>query len=430
MDESIGLANLPYVEELHSKYLARPSSVSDEWQRYFAKASLNGEHGVPTGNGTQAATGPRPTMFPTAPLDDMIEAYRTFGHRKARIDPLNLRNITVAALEPEAYGFAAAHLSKLVVSATMPTTVPLTLQELIDRLETIYCGSIGFEFMHITDSEIKTWIQSRIESTDNRAPLDRDDQIRILARLNDAQGFEQFIRKKFLGAKSFSLEGAESLIPLLDLAIEKAAAQDIEEIVLAMAHRGRLNVLANIVGKPARDIFRDFRDPSVAHVDGSGDVKYHLGHSHDYTTRAGLQVHLSLCFNPSHLEYVNGVAAGRVRAKQDRKRDFDRRRTMALLIHGDAAFSGEGIVQETLNLGRLEAYDIGGTLHIVVNNQIGFTTPPKEARSSTYATDIAKGLQLPIFHVNGDDPESIAYVVQLALDFRAKFHQDVIIDLY
>ncbi len=236
--------------------------------------------------------------------------------------------------------------------------------------------------------------------------------------------------KKFLGAKSFSLEGAESLIPLLEFAIEKAADQGVEEIVLAMAHRGRLNVLANILGKPPREIFREFIDPSVAHADGSGDVKYHLGHSHDYRTRAGREVHLSLCFNPSHLEFVNPVALGRVRAKQDRGQDRERTRGMALLIHGEAALAGEGIIQEALNLERLNPYEVGGVVHVVVNNQIGFTTPPSAARSTTYATDVMKMLQMPIFHVNGDEPEAVAYAVRLALEFRARFCQDVVIDMY
>ena len=233
-----------------------------------------------------------------------------------------------------------------------------------------------------------------------------------------------------MGAKSFSLEGAESLIPLLEFAIEKAADQGVEEIVLAMAHRGRLNVLANILGKPPREIFREFIDPSVAHADGSGDVKYHLGHSHDYRTRAGREVHLSLCFNPSHLEFVNPVALGRVRAKQDRGQDRERTRGMALLIHGEAALAGEGIIQEALNLERLNPYEVGGVVHVVVNNQIGFTTPPSAARSTTYATDVMKMLQMPIFHVNGDEPEAVAYAVRLALEFRARFRQDVVIDMY
>ena len=360
----------------------------------------------------------------------MIQAYRRFGHLKARIDPLNLRNLAVVDLEPEAFGFTESHMDKLFASESLRLTAPLTLRECVQWLENVYCGPIGFEFMHIADLTQKRWLEERIERIEDRSKLDRADQVRILSRLIDAQCFEQFIRKKFLGAKSFSLEGAESLIPLLEFAIEKAADQGVEEIVLAMAHRGRLNVLANILGKPPREIFREFIDPSVAHADGSGDVKYHLGHSHDYRTRAGREVHLSLCFNPSHLEFVNPVALGRVRAKQDRGQDRERTRGMALLIHGEAALAGEGIIQEALNLERLNPYEVGGVVHVVVNNQIGFTTPPSAARSTTYATDVMKMLQMPIFHVNGDEPEAVAYAVRLALEFRARFRQDVVIDMY
>jgi 2-oxoglutarate dehydrogenase E1 component len=242
--------------------------------------------------------------------------------------------------------------------------------------------------------------------------------------------FEEFIQKKFLGAKSFSLEGSESLIPLLVFAIERAAEHGVDEIVFGMAHRGRLNVLANILGKSARDIFREFEDADPELYYGSGDVKYHLGHSSEFTTVNGHKVHLSLCFNPSHLEYVNPVVLGRTRAKQDRAMDFSRGNKIALLIHGDASFAGEGVVQETLNLSQLDAYTTGGTIHVVVNNQIGFTTPPNQGRSTTYATDVAKMLQIPIFHVNGEDPDAVAEVVRLAMDFRDEFRCDVVIDMY
>jgi 2-oxoglutarate dehydrogenase E1 component len=248
--------------------------------------------------------------------------------------------------------------------------------------------------------------------------------------LTDAVIFEEFVQKRFTGAKSFSLEGAETLIPLLDLLIEKAGDQGIREIVMGMAHRGRLNVLANIIGKSPQEIFREFADLDPKLHLGRGDVKYHLGYSGDWTTAAGNRVHLSLCFNPSHLEFVGPVAIGRARAKQDRAGDTRRSQTLTLLIHGDAAFAGEGIVQEMLNLSQLEAYQTGGTIHVVVNNQIGFITSPSEARSSMYATDVAKMLQIPIFHVNGEDPEAAAFVVRLAMDFRRKFQRDVVIDMY
>ena len=445
MNERMNIENLPYVETLWQRYLRDPSSLSDEWRHYFEQATENGKPDIepaksakasstiaaPLRNGKETAAESLSSSL-TAPtqFEEMIQAYRRFGHLKARIDPLNLRNLAVVDLEPEAFGFTESHMDKLFASESLRLSAPLTLRECVKWLENVYCGPIGFEFMHIADLTQKRWLEERIERIEDRSKFDRTDQVRILSRLIDAQSFEQFIRKKFLGAKSFSLEGAESLIPLLEFAIEKAADQGVEEIVLAMAHRGRLNVLANILGKPPRDIFREFIDPSVAHADGSGDVKYHLGHSHDYRTRAGREVHLSLCFNPSHLEFVNPVALGRVRAKQDRGQDRERTRAMALLIHGEAALAGEGIIQEALNLERLDAYEVGGVVHVVVNNQIGFTTPPSAARSTTYATDVMKMLQMPIFHVNGDEPEAVAYAVRLALEFRARFRQDVVIDMY
>jgi 2-oxoglutarate dehydrogenase E1 component len=257
-----------------------------------------------------------------------------------------------------------------------------------------------------------------------------DVQLRILTRLTDAVIFEEFVRKKYLGAQTFSLEGAETLIPLLDLALEASAADGVVEVVIAMAHRGRLNVLANIVGKRPAEIFREFEDPYSEWWHGRGDVKYHLGASGDWKPAKGQPIHVSLCFNPSHLEYVDPVAMGRTRAKQDRIGDRERRRGMALLIHGDAAFAGEGIVQESLNMSALAGYSTGGTLHVVVNNQLGFTTAPNEGRSSTYATDVAKMLPIPIFHVNGEYPQAVAQVVELAMDFRATFQRDVVIDMY
>jgi 2-oxoglutarate dehydrogenase E1 component len=284
--------------------------------------------------------------------------------------------------------------------------------------------------MHITDLEMRHWLQERMEVTGNRKVLSPAEQRRILKKLAGAVLLESFIQKKYLGAKSFSLEGAESLIPLLDMAIEKAGSQGTREVVLGMAHRGRLNVLTNILGKHPMDIFREFEDVDPEEYYGRGDVKYHMGHSSDWTTVDGRRVHLSLCFNPSHLEFINPVVLGRVRAKQDREGDFERRKALPLLIHGDAAFAGEGIVQETLNLSQLDAYDVGGALHVVLNNQIGFTTGPHQARSNRYATDIAKMLEIPIFHVNGEDPEAVAHVVDMSLEFRYKYQRDVVIDMY
>jgi 2-oxoglutarate dehydrogenase E1 component len=284
--------------------------------------------------------------------------------------------------------------------------------------------------MHIDDLKVKNWLQDRMEGSENRIQLSRAEQLRILTKLTDASIFEEFIQKKFVGAKSFSLSGSESLIPLLAFAIDRAAEHGVDEVVLGMAHRGRLNVLANIMGKNPREIFREFEDSDPQLYYGSGDVKYHLGHSSDFVTETGKKVHLSLCFNPSHLEYVNPVVVGRTRAKQDRAGDLTRSKKIAFTIHGDAAFAGEGVIQETLNMSQVDAHTIGGTIHVIINNQIGFTTPPSQARSTTYATDVAKMLQIPIFHVNGEDPEAVAQVVRLAMDFRDTFLRDVVIDMY
>jgi 2-oxoglutarate dehydrogenase E1 component len=305
-----------------------------------------------------------------------------------------------------------------------------SLREIIECMRNTYCRRIGVQFMHIDNYRVRQWLTDRMEGTENRLELHRKEQLRILTKLTDAVIFEEFLQKSFLGSKSFSLEGAESLIPLLDMTIERSAEHGVQEIVLAMAHRGRLNVLANVMGKSPQQIFREFADvdPELHH--GCGDVKYHLGHSTDWITSTNRKVHLSLCFNPSHLEFVGPVAQGRVRAKQDRISDTSREHGMAVVIHGDAAFAGQGVVQEMLNMSELSPYAIGGTLHIIVNNQIGFTTPPEESRSCAYCTDVAKMLQSPIFHVNGEDPEAVAQCVQLAVDFRREFKRDVVIDMY
>ena len=440
--------NLAFVEALYEDYARDPSSVPPDWQRYFAAFS-NGElrfskprfapsfRPASIFNPSSPASASSRPHLPTADLAALhdrvyllIRLYRVRGHRIARVDPLRLPQPVPPELKPEFFGFTEADMQLPVHSETFPYEGLLTLGSLLERLRNTYCRSIGVQYMHIDDLVVRRWLQRRMEMTENRIQLTREEQIRILTRLTDAVTFEEFIRKKFVGAKSFSLEGSESLVPLLDLAIEKAGEQGIGEIVLAMAHRGRLNVLANIMSKSPRQIFREFAGTDDKSNPGRGDVKYHLGHSSEWTTAHGRKIQLALCFNPSHLEFVNPVALGRTRARQDRAGDAERARGMTLLIHGDAAFAGEGVTQETLNLSQLGAYTVGGTLHVVVNNQIGFTTGPNEARSSTYATDVAKMLQIPIFHVNGEDPEAVAQVVRLAMDFRLQFKLDVVIDMY
>jgi 2-oxoglutarate dehydrogenase E1 component len=363
-------------------------------------------------------------------VNQLIHAYRVRGHLHAQLDPLGQDRPSMPELELEHWGLSERDLDSLFSSTTIGGTTVLTLREILTLLQSTYCRSIGVQFMHLDDLEAKRWLINRLEDSEYHRQLERDEQLRILTKLTDAQIFEQFIHRKFLGAKRFSLEGAETLVPLVDLAIEEAGQQGVREIVIGMAHRGRLNLLVNVMGKSARKVFREFADEDAEEYIGRGDVKYHLGFSSDHTTAKGDRLHLSLCFNPSHLEFVNPVAIGRVRAKQDRFGDLEHRRCMAILIHGDAAFAGQGVTQELLNMETLPGYRTGGTLHVVVNNQIGFTTSPEMGRSTLYATDVARMLQTPIFHVNGEDPEAVAQVVRTAMDYREKFGQDVIIDMY
>lgn len=430
------ILNGPFVEELYDTYRRDRSAVPADWRELFDLMDQDGAaaNAQPLSN---AATAVAPVSreaaiaLRQARVDQLVRSYRVQGHLAARIDPLGFERPAPQELDPAFYGFGESDMDLLVSETSISGAQVKTLGDLIDRLKTTYCRSIGAEFMHIHDMEAREWLQERMEGTGNRLDLRRDEQLRILTRLTDAVIFEEFIREKFVGAKSFSLEGAETLIPLLDLAIEHAGEHGIDEIVFGMAHRGRLNVLANILGKHPQDIFREFEDLDAEQFIGRGDVKYHLGHSSDWVTATGRKIHLSMSFNPSHLEFVNTVALGRMRAKQDRFGEEARGdRGLVVLIHGDAAFAGEGIVQETLNLSELPAYTTGGTLHVIVNNQIGFVTSPEQGRSTTYATDVAKMLQSPIFHVNGEDPEAVAKVVRLALDFRRKFRRDVVIDMY
>ena len=440
--------NLAYVEQLYAAFLRDPASVPDDWRRYFtgmathdafvenpkltptfrrhsvfSPPGCDGRHVTDCGKVAEAAVRQER-------VDKLVRAYRVRGHMVAQIDPLGIPRPPMPELDPAYYGFTEADLDRRVAQTTVHYRGHPTLRQLIEHLRATYCRSIGVQFMHMDDLQVRTWLQERMEPTENRTDLTVAEQIRILTRLTDAVIFEEFIQRKYLGAKTFSLEGAESLIPLLDLLIEKAGEQGLEQIVIGMAHRGRLNVLANIMGKSAKEIFLEFEDPDPELHIGRGDVKYHLGYARSWTTSTGNTVRLSLCFNPSHLEFVNPVALGRMRANQDRAGDLKRERGMCVLIHGEAAFAGEGIVQETLNLSRLPGYTTGGSLHIIVNNQIGFTTPPSEGRSTTYASDVARMLQAPVFHVNGEDPEAVAQVVRLAMEYRAEFRSDVVIDMY
>ncbi len=443
--------SLTFVEGIYAAYGADPSSVPADWRAWFES----------WGSGDRFLDRPQlGPSFPPSPLfgspaaatvelpesldsgarsdaalqnkvDQLVRAYRVRGHLLAQLDPLNLAAYPeVPEMEPAYYGLTTDDLERGFVLETLPGRKFRPLREIITHLRNTYCRRIGVQFMHMDDLTVRRWLQDRMEATENRLTLSRAQQLRILTRLTDASLFEEFIQKKFVGAKSFSLEGAESLIPLLDLAIETAGEHGCDRAVLGMAHRGRLNVLANVMGKSPRLIFREFEDRDPDENLGRGDVKYHLGFNNTWTTSDGKPIELYLCFNPSHLEYVNPVALGRMRAKMDRAGDSERVKGLVILIHGDAAFSGEGIVQETLNLSELAGYEVGGALHVIVNNQVGFTTSPQQGRSTTYASDVAKMLQSPIFHVNGEDPEAVAQVISLAMEFRRAFRRDVVIDMY
>jgi|694.fasta_scaffold04428_3 2-oxoglutarate dehydrogenase E1 component len=430
--------SLDYIDDLYVRYIQDPNSVSDVWRKYFEEFSLASQsEGLYLSGDGQPADGNAAELSDALWLarmqervDQLVREYRVRGHLMAKIDPLGLHRKGPPELDPRSHGLTEGDMNRPFTSPTLEYANGRTVGDIIEKLRNTYCRSIGAQFMHVDNRNIRDWLQRRMESSENRLPLSRDVQTRIYTKLADATIFEEFVRKKYSTAKTFSLEGAESLIPLLDRAFEKAGQHQVKGVVLAMAHRGRLNVLANIMGKRPQNIFWAFDDPKPELFRGGGDVKYHMGYSSDWTTSTGQTIHISLCFNPSHLEFVNPVALGRCRSKQDRAGDITRNEHMTILIHGDAAFIGEGIVQETLNLSELPGYRTGGTLHIVLNNQIGFTTEPDESRSSTYASDIAKMLQIPVFHVNGEDPEAVAQVVNLAMDFRKEFEKDVVIDMY
>lgn len=444
--------NLAYVEALFASYLRDPSSVSPEWRSWFdsfpsepdagldalrdaavsshysSQASPQESSATPTSD--RGKDGSKSTGSLQHSVDQLVRAFRVRGHVVARVDPLDLAHEKCPELDPAFHGIGPADMDKQISPETLSGCALDTPRKVIERLGETYTRSVGVQFMHIDDLAVRDWLQERMESAGNHVRLSPARQIRILTKLTDATIFEDFVQKKFIGAKSFSLEGCETLIPLLDLLIERASHHGVNDLVIGMAHRGRLSVLANILGKSARQIFREFADLDHEQYTGRGDVKYHQGYRGRWTSSQGDQVRMSLCFNPSHLEFVNAVAIGRTRARQDRKGDPQRTKGLCILLHGDSAFAGEGIVQETLNMSQLPGYAVGGTIHIIVNNQIGFTTTPREARSTSYASGVARMLQIPILHVNGEDPEAAAQVVRLAVDFRNAYKRDVVIDMY
>ena len=480
--------NQALVEELFLQYVANPSAVPEEWRHYFdqlpadqiPELTSSGQVLAPTAVGAPAAVpvpqtngnghsrmpgqnnptpsaffpptsamlpfvdrrGPerRTTTFPPSSellaanelqgrVSALINAFRVRGHLFAELDPLGLRQRPQEELFLERYGLHHVDPDTQFSTGDMAGPATLSFSELVARLKETYCRTIGVEFSFIEGVEQRTWLQREMESSCNRIELTEQEQVRVLTKLTDAEIFEQFLHKNYVGAKRFSLEGAESFIPLVDLLIEKSSELGVDEVVMGMAHRGRLNVLANIFEKKLHEIFAGFEDDNPEEMLGAGDVKYHLGYSTDRATQAGRSIHLTLSFNPSHLEFVAPVVEGRVRAKQHRLAD-ERTRVMPLVVHGDSAFAGQGVVAETLNLAGLEGYETGGTIHVVINNQVGFTTLPHDSRTTRYCTDISRMLRCPVFHVNGEDPEAVAQVAHLACEFRQRFGRDVIIDLY
>ena len=417
-----------WAEDLYARFLEDPLAVPADWRRYFT-AALRAPGDSQSG-GRSAQTLQMQVAARQDRVDQLIRAYRVRGHMIADLDPLGLHGEPHPELELDHYELSETDLDRVFSSRTIGGGGTQTLREILQLLRKTYCGSVGVQFMHIDNLRIKEWLQSHMEDSQNVRRLSRREQFQILAKLTDAEILEDFLQKKFLGAKRFSLEGGETLIPLMDNLIDEAARHGVEEVVIGMAHRGRLNVLVNVLEKSPAQIFREFADTDPELHIGSGDVKYHLGRTAEIKTFSGRRVQVTLCFNPSHLEFVNPVVVGRVRARAKRLSDHAHDRTMGIVVHGDAAFSGEGVVQETLNMSGLPGYTTGGTIHVIVNNQIGFTTPPELARTSPYATCVAKMLQIPIFHVNGEHPEAVAQVLQLAMDFRSTFRRDVVIDMF
>jgi 2-oxoglutarate dehydrogenase E1 component len=359
----------------------------------------------------------------------LIHNYRVRGHLVADLDPLDRTRAPHRDLDPATYGLTLWDLDREFMTGGLPGEVRATLREILDTLRETYCGTIGVEYMYIADPERKEWLQRRMESSRNYPALDATSKKRVLGKIVGAESFERFLHAKYVGHKRFSLEGGEALIPLLDRVLNDAALRGLREVVIGMPHRGRLNVLANTVGKPLAQIFAEFEGGDPTSYQGSGDVKYHLGATGTHLSDTGETISVTVAPNPSHLEFVNPVVEGMVRAKQDAMGDREHARVLPVLLHGDAAFAGQGVVAETVHLSGLHGYRTGGTIHVVVNNQIGFTTLPEDARSSTYATDVAKMIHAPAFHVNGDDPEAVAHVAGLALEYRQKFRKDVVIDL-
>ncbi|MDQ0304459.1 2-oxoglutarate dehydrogenase E1 component [Ancylobacter polymorphus] len=473
-------ANAAWIEDLYARFEADPNSVDAEWQAFFAglkdapadvEKSARGaswkKEGWPIhANGelvsamdgqwievekaigrkveAKAAEKAQKSGVELSSADVqqatrdsvkalmMIRAYRMRGHLHAKLDPLGLEPVRAAPeLDPASYGFREADLDRPIFIDHVLGMEFATVRQMVAILQRTYCATLGVEFMHISSPEEKAWIQERIEGPDKEITFTREGKRAILNKLVEAEGFEKFLDVRYTGTKRFGLDGGESLIPALEQIIKRGGNLGVKEIVLGMAHRGRLNVLTQVMGKPHRALFHEFKGGSWApdEVEGSGDVKYHLGASSDREFD-GNQVHLSLTANPSHLEIVDPVVLGKARAKQDLLRDAERTQVMPLLLHGDAAFAGQGVVAECLGLSGLKGHRTGGSIHFIINNQIGFTTYPRFSRSSPYPSDVAKTIEAPIFHVNGDDPEAVTFAAKIATEFRQRFRKPVVVDMF
>ncbi|MGO2369172.1 MAG: 2-oxoglutarate dehydrogenase E1 component, partial [Serratia sp. (in: enterobacteria)] len=437
-------ANQSYIEQLYEDFLTDPGSVEDSWRSIFQQLPTAGVKPDQLHSQTRdyfrrlAKDSARYNTTINDPDTDakqvkvlqLINAFRFRGHQHANLDPLGLwQREQVPDLEPGYHNLTEADFQETFnVGSFAIGKETMKLGDLYAALKQTYCGSIGAEYMHITNTEEKRWIQQRIESVVGHASFTNDEKRRFLNELTAAEGLERYLGAKFPGAKRFSLEGGDALVPMLKEMVRHAGKNGTREVVLGMAHRGRLNVLINVLGKKPADLFDEFAGKHKEHL-GTGDVKYHQGFSSDVETEGGM-VHLALAFNPSHLEIVSPVVMGSVRARRDRLDEARSNMVLPITIHGDAAITGQGVVQETLNMSQARGYEVGGTVRIVINNQVGFTTSnPLDARSTEYCTDIAKMVQAPIFHVNADDPEAVAFVTRLALDFRNTFKRDVMIDL-
>jgi 2-oxoglutarate dehydrogenase E1 component len=442
--------NAPYVEELYEAYLDNPGSVPDNWRAYFDSMqnvpAVDGSNKPDVAHASviasfaeRAKAGPMRVVSASADAEmgrkrvaatQLIATYRNLGSQWANLDPLQRQERpTIPEMEPAFYGFTDADLDiQFNISNTYFGQETASLRDLINMLRDTYCRSIGAEFMYISDPAEKRWLQEKLESIRSTPNFPAEKKIHILERLTAAEGLERYLHTKYVGQKRFSLEGSESFIASIDETIQRAGENGVQEIVIGMAHRGRLNVLVNTLGKSPADLFEEFEGKHGDELP-SGDVKYHQGFSSDIAT-AGGPVHLSLAFNPSHLEIVNPVVEGSVKARMDRRGDKEGAQVLPILVHGDAAFAGQGVVMETLNLAQTRGYGTGGTVHIVINNQIGFTTSdPRDSRSTLYCSDVVKMIEAPVLHINGDDPEAVVLATQIAMDYRVQFKKDIVLDI-